>query len=66
MSARNLARRTTIHHSFVSRILAGERTTVSVDVAGRMAAALGVKPTVLFQPVSSNAKRAHSKRAASK
>jgi len=57
MSARNVARRSTIHHSFVCRLLTGERPTVSVDVAQRIAAALGVKPALLWRPAPTNIKR---------
>jgi transcriptional regulator with XRE-family HTH domain len=66
MSARNLARRTEIHHSFVSLILSGKRTRVSADIATRIAAALGVKPAVLFRPAPTNTKRIGVKRGGEK
>lgn len=61
MSARKLASRTTIHHSFVSRLLAGECTTLTADRAARMAAVLGIRPGVLFRPAPTNNKRIHIK-----
>ncbi|WP_232002990.1 helix-turn-helix transcriptional regulator, partial [Mycobacterium sp. 1245801.1] len=55
------ASRSTIHHSFVSRLLAGECTTLSADRAARMAEVLGVRPAVLFRPIPTNNKRTHIK-----
>lgn len=66
MSGRNVARHSGIHHSFVSLILSGRRSKLSVDVANRIAAALGVKPTVLWRPAPSNSARIKIKNAATR
>ncbi|PKQ59770.1 hypothetical protein B5566_02710 [Mycobacterium sp. MHSD3] len=62
MSARKLAEHSNIHHSYVDHLIAGRRDSVSVDVGRRMAAALGVKMGVLFQPPLSNVRQRNNKR----
>lgn len=66
MSARKVARHSGIHHSFMCLVLTGKRATLSVEVAHRIAAAIGVKPTVLWQPVPSNKTRINNNRQATR
>lgn len=64
MSARKVARDSAISHQFMCFVLAGKRTTLSAEVAHRIAATIGVKPTVLWRAVPSNGTRVHIKQKA--
>lgn len=57
MSARKLAAKIGKHPSFVGHLLTGYRNTCTVDTAQRIAAALGVKPTTLFQRATSTTRQ---------
>lgn len=48
-----LARYAGCHKSFISHLLAGRRSTCTPDMAERIAEALGVPTTVLFDPNAS-------------
>ena len=50
MSGRTLARYTGVHPSFISHLLAGRRRTCTPVIASRIAEALEVPMTILFDP----------------
>lgn len=57
ITQRNLARKSSVHPSFINHLTAGRKTTCDPATAERIAEALGVPLEVLFMPNEPTAKR---------
>ena len=57
MSGRTLARYAGVHPSFISHLLAGRRKTCTPVIASRIAGALEVPMTILFDPTVTPSKQ---------